>query len=236
MNVHIMTPFPDMVNSIIGSSILSKAKLKGHVNYKVYNLFDFLKNSTNNRIDDYPFGGGSGMILKPEPIFDAFDFINKELSPYAKVVYPTPDGVLLNQNLCNELSRSEDLVIINGHYKGIDQRIRDNIVTHEISIGDYVLTGGELAGMVILDSIVRLIPNVINSKESADLDSFSHPLLDGPHYTRPAQYNGMDTPEILLSGNHKEIEKWITSKREEKTKSRRPDLWKKYKDLKKGKR
>jgi len=236
MNVHIITPFSDMVNSIIESSILNKAKLKGCVNYKVYNLFDFLENSSNKRIDDYPFGGGAGMILKPEPIFDAFNFISKKLNSSAKVIYPTPDGVLLNQSLCDELSQAKDLVIINGHYKGIDQRIRDSIITHEISIGDYVLTGGELAGMVILDSIIRLIPNVINSKESADLDSFSHPLLDGPHYTRPAQYDEMKIPEVLSSGNHKEIEKWITLEREEKTKSRRPDLWKKYKDLKKGKR
>ena len=127
-----------------------------------------------------------------------------------------------------------NLIILCGHYKGIDQRVRDSIVTNEISIGDYILTGGELAGMIILDSIIRLIPEVINSEESSRLDSFSAPLLDGPHYTRPSNYNNMKTPEVLLSGNHKEIEKWFTSKREEKTKLRRPDLWEKYKKLKEG--
>ena len=236
MRVHIITPFPDMVNSIIGCSILGKAHERACIEYQIYNLFDFLENSTNKRIDDYPFGGGSGMILKPEPIFEAFNFIKQNLddSSSTKVIYPSPDGDLLNQELSQELSETSEIVIINGHYKGIDQRIRDNIVTNEISIGDYILTGGELAGMVILDSIIRLIPEVINSKESSELDSFSHPLLDGPHYTRPSEYNNMKTPEVLLSGNHKEIEKWFTSKREEKTKLKRPDLWEKYKESKKG--
>ena len=236
MNIHIVTPFPEMIKSIIDSSILAKAQQRECVKYYVYDLFDFSKKSTNKRIDDYPFGGGSGMILKPEPIFEVFNLIKKKIKNNYRVIYPTPDGVLLNHNLSKELSQAEDLVIINGHYKGIDQRIRDNIITDEVSIGDYVLTGGELAGMVILDSIVRLIPNVINSKESSDLDSFSHPLLDGPHYTRPASYNGMDVPEVLLSGNHKEIEDWFYLKREQKTKLRRYDLWEKYKKLKKGKR
>ena len=236
MKVHIITPFPAMIDSIIDSSILGKASERGCVEYKVYNLFDFCNNSSNHRIDDYPFGGGSGMILKPEPIFDAFKLIKKDLNDIdsTKVIYPTPDGDLLNQEISYELSKIDEIVIINGHYKGIDQRIRDTLVTDEISIGDYVLTGGELAGMVILDSIIRLIPNVINSKESSDLDSFSQPLLDGPHYTRPANYENMDTPEVLLSGNHKEIEKWFISKREEKTKLKRPDLWGKYKKLKEG--
>ena len=236
MNIHIVTPFPKMIKSIIESSILAKAEQRKCVKYYVYDLFDFSKKSTNKRIDDYPFGGGSGMILKPEPIFEVFNLIKKKMKNNYRVIYPTADGVLLNHNLSQELSRTEDLVIINSHYKGIDQRIRDNIITDEVSIGDYVLTGGELAGMVILDSIVRLIPNVINSKESSDLDSFSHPLLDGPHYTRPASYNGMDVPEVLLSGNHKEIEDWFCLKREQKTKLRRSDLWEKYKKLKKGKR
>ena len=233
MKVHIITPFPEMVKSIVNCSILGKAQEKGYVKYHIYNLFDYLEKSTNKRIDDYPFGGGYGMILKPEPIFEVFNLIKKDLSNNAKVIFPTPDGILLNQDLSKELSEGNEIIIINGHYKGIDQRIRDYMITDEISIGDYVLTGGELAGMIILDSIVRLIPDVINSKESSDLDSFSHPLLDGPHYTRPAEYNNMKTPEILLSGNHKEIEKWFISKREEKTKLKRPDLWEKYKKLKK---
>ena len=236
MKVHIITPFPEMVKSIINCSILGKAQEKEYVEYYVHNLFDFSEKSTNKRIDDYRFGGGSGMILKPEPIFEVFNSIKQNLSDGARIIYPTPDGMLLNQNLSNQLSQVDDVIVINGHYKGIDQRVRDCIITDEISIGDYVLTGGELAGMVILDSIVRLIPGVINSKESSDLDSFSQPLLDGPHYTRPANYNDMNVPEILLSGNHKEIEKWFNLKREEKTKLRRPDLWDQYKKIKKGKR
>ena len=236
MKVHIITPFPEMVKSIINSSILAKSQQKGYVEYHLYNLFDFVKNSANKRIDDYPFGGGAGMILKPEPIFEIFNLIKEGLNDGHRVIYPTPDGKLLNHNLSEEFSKINDLVIINGHYKGIDQRVRDSIVTDEISIGDYVLTGGELAGMVILDSIIRLMPGVINSKESSDLDSFSYPLLDGPHYTRPAKYDDMDVPEVLLSGNHQEIEKWFNEKREEKTKLRRPDLWVKYKNIKKDER
>ena len=145
MNIHIVTPFPEMIKSIIDCSILGKAQEKGHVKYYVYNLFDFSQKSTNKRIDDYPFGGGSGMILKPEPIFEVFNLIKKNLNNNARVIYPTPDGILLNQNLSKELSQMDDIVIINGHYKGIDQRIRDHIITDEVSIGDYVLTGGELA-------------------------------------------------------------------------------------------
>ena len=236
MKVHIITPFPEMIESIINCSILAKSQEKGHVKYYTYNLFDFVSNSANKRIDDYPFGGGAGMILKPEPIFDVFNLISKNMIETPRVIYPTPDGTLLNQNLSQELSQVDDIVIINGHYKGIDQRIRDHIVTDEISIGDYVLTGGELAGMIILDSIIRLIPGVISSKESSDLDSFSHPLLDGPHYTRPASYNNMDVPDILLSGDHKKIENWFNLQRKEKTKLRRHDLWLEYKKLKKGKR
>ena len=235
MKVYIVTPFPDMINSIINSSILAKSQERDCVEYYVYNLFEFANKSTNKRIDDYPFGGGAGMILKPEPIFEVFNLIKTKLKGNSKVIYPTPDGKLLNHDLSKELSQVDDLVIISGHYKGIDQRVRDNIITDEVSIGDYVLTGGELAGMVILDSIIRLIPGVINSKESSELDSFSHPLLDGPHYTRPADYNNMKAPDVLLSGNHKEIEKWFNTQREEKTKLRRPDLWDKYKKIKKGK-
>ena len=206
MKIHILTPFPDMINSIIKSSILGKAQERRCVKYFVYNLFDF-SHLKSKRIDDYPFGGGAGMILKPEPIFNAFNYIRNKLdNPESiKVIYPTPDGKILNQDLSKKMSEIKELIIINGHYKGIDQRVRDSIITDEISIGDYVLTGGELPGMVILDSIIRLIPNVINSKESSDLDSFSSPLLDGPHYTRPSNYNNIEVPEVLLSGNHKKI-------------------------------
>ena len=229
MNVHFLTPFPKMVDSIIGESILARAQSKGYVNYDIHNLFDYA-DEPHCRIDDYPFGGGSGMVMKPEPVFRAFEEVSKSLDDKKslRVIYPTPDGKVLTQSLAQELSAADQLIFINGHYKGIDQRIRDHIVTDEISIGDYVLTGGELASAVILDSVIRLIPGVLNNIESADSDSFSHPLLDGPHYTRPEVYNGMETPKILLSGHHQKIDEWVNEQRENKTHERRPDLWKKY--------
>ncbi len=229
MNIHFLTPFPKMVNSIISESILGRGQSKGYVNYNIHNLFDYA-DEPHCRIDDYPFGGCSGMVMKPEPVFRAFDEVSKSLDDKKslRVIYPTPDGKVLTQALAQELSATDQLVFINGHYKGIDQRIRDHIVTDEISIGDYVLTGGELASAVILDSVIRLIPGVLNNIESADTDSFSHPLLDGPHYTRPEVYNGMETPKILLSGHHQKIDEWVNEQRENKTRVRRPDLWKKY--------
>lgn len=233
MNIHFLTPFPKMVDSIVSESILGRAASKGYVNYNIHNLFDYADNP-HSRIDDYPFGGGSGMVMKPEPVFRAFDKVSKSLDDKKslRVIYPTPDGKVLTQALAQEISLTDQLVFINGHYKGIDQRIRDYIVTDEISIGDYVLTGGELASAVILDSVIRLIPGVLNNIESADTDSFSHPLLDGPHYTRPEVYNDMETPKILLSGHHEKINEWVNQKRENKTRERRPDLWKKYISLK----
>jgi tRNA (guanine37-N1)-methyltransferase len=221
-----------MVDAIISESILGRSEKKNLVKFHVINLFDF-SNSSHQRIDDYPFGGGVGMILKPEPMFRAYDKIISELpcDPELKVVFPTPDGQLLNHKLAFNLSQSENLIFICGHYKGIDQRIRNNIVTDEISIGDYVITGGELASIIILDASIRLIPGVLNSFESAQSDSFSQTLLDCPYYTRPEIYREMKTPEVLLSGNHGKIEDWKKNKRIQKTKDRRPDLWEKYNKL-----
>jgi len=229
MSVHLLTPFPKMVDMIINESILGRAQKKGHVSYSVHNLFDYA-DPPHMRIDDYPFGGGSGMVMKPEPVFSAFDQVSKvlDVEKTIRVVFPTPDGKQFTHEIAEDLAKCEQLIFINGHYKGIDQRIRDNLVTDEISIGDYVLTGGELPTMVILDSIIRLIPGVLNNMESADTDSFAHPLLDGPHYTRPEEFNGMKTPKILLSGHHQKIEDWMMEQRKKKTLERRPDLWKKY--------
>ena len=178
------------------------------------------------------------MVLKPEPVFRAFDQVMDELLSHAKprVVFPTPDGEVFSHEKAMEFSNSENLVFINGHYKGIDQRIRDELVTDEVSIGDYVLTGGELPALIILDAVVRLIPGVLNSSESAETDSFADMLLDCPHYTRPESYRGLDSPPVLLSGNHKEIENWQVNKRREKTRDRRPDLWDKYNNLEDGKK
>ena len=233
MKVHFLTPFPEMIDSIIGESILGRARSKGYVDYSIHNLFDYT-DEPHRRIDDYPFGGGAGMVMKPEPSFRAFSEANKSLDDKKslRVIYPTPDGKVLTQAIAQELSVVDQIVFINGHYKGIDQRIRDHIVTDEISIGDYVITGGEIASAVILDSLIRLIPGVLNNIESADTDSFSHSLLDGPHYTRPEVYNGMETPKILLSGHHQKIDEWVNDQREYKTRERRPDIWKNYISLK----
>ena len=229
MIFHFLTPFPKIIDTIINESILGKAISNDYIDYHIYNLFEFT-DSSNMRLDDYPFGGGSGMVMKPEPVFKAFNFASQQFNfdCNTRVIFPTPDGKQLTQELSSKLVNCDQILFINGHYKGIDQRIRDNIVTDEISIGDYVLTGGELASMVIVDSIVRLIPGVLNNIESANSDSFSNPLLDGPHYTRPENFNGMKVPNILLSGHHREIDNWIKDQREKKTIDRRPDLWEKY--------
>ena len=230
--IFMLTPFPKMVEAVISESILGRSEKNNQVKFHIKNLFDFT-DSPHQRIDDYPFGGGSGMILKPEPIFRAYDKILTELSDDTnlRIVFPTPDGKMLNHAEAFNLSQCENLVFICGHYKGIDQRVRDELVTDEISIGDYVITGGELASMIILDATIRLIPGVLNTYESATSDSFSQKLLDYPHYTRPEIYREMKAPKILLSGDQNKIENWKKNKREQKTKKRRPDIWKKYKNL-----
>ena len=235
--MHFLTPFPEIVKAVVSESILGRAEKKGLAQFHIKNLFDF-SDPPHHRIDDYPFGGGSGMILKPEPVFRAFDQVLEELSDDSnhRVIFPTPDGKVFDHNTALNLSQSQNLVFINGHYKGIDQRIRDELVTDEISIGDYVLTGGELPSLVILDAIIRLIPGVLNSYESAATDSFADVLLDYPHYTRPESYRDKASPSVLLSGNHKEIENWKNKKRQEKTRDRRPDLWEKYNKLEDGKK
>ena len=235
--VYFLTPFPEMVKSVVSESILGRAEKKELVQFHTKNLFDFA-DPPHRRIDDYPFGGGVGMVLKPEPVFRAFDVVTEELTINSdtRVVFPTPDGKVFDHDSAIDLGRCQNLIFINGHYKGVDQRIRDELVTDEISIGDYVLTGGELPSLIILDAIVRLIPGVLNSYESAETDSFAGMLLDCPHYTRPETFREMESPPVLLSGNHKEIENWKKKKSEEKTQIRRPDLWEKYNKLEDGKK
>ena len=234
MNINIITPFPAMFDSILNQSILLKAKQKNVVEYNIFNLFNYL-NNPSQRIDDYPFGGGEGMLLKPEPIFNAVDEIKSSLNDKdVRVVFPTPDGTLFEHKKAKELSGERSLIFICGHYKGIDQRIRDEIVTDEISIGDFVLTSGELPTMIMIDSIVRLKQGVLNNYDSASKDSFYKILLDGPHYTRPRNFNGLKVPDILVSGNHKEIEEWFFNEQKTKTKKLRKDLWNKYKSYKKS--
>ena len=225
LNINIITPFPKMFDVITNESILLKSYEKGLVNFNICDLFDYLK-TAKDRIDDYPFGGGEGMILKAEPLANAINKIKNNKG--SRIIFPTPDGKLFDQNIAYELAKEDSLIFISGHYKGIDQRIRDKFVTDEYSIGDYVLTNGELPTMLMLDAIVRLKEGVLNNYKSATKDSFSSDLLDGPHYTRPRVFNDLAVPDVLLSGNHKEIEKWFLKQRELKTKKRRKDLWMKY--------
>ena len=227
LNINVITPFPKMFDIMTNESIMLKASEKGLVNFNICNLFDYLK-TAKDRIDDYPFGGGEGMIMKAEPIANALEKIKKNNHVNSRIVFPTPDGKLFNQEIAYNLANEKSLIFISGHYKGIDQRIRDEFVTDEYSIGDYVLTNGELPTMLMLDSIVRLKEGVLNNYKSATKDSFSEELLDGPHYTRPRIFNNAAVPDVLLSGNHKEIEKWFLKEREKKTKKRRKDLWDKY--------
>ena len=228
MKIFMITPFPDVIHSFMKTSMIKKAQEYEIIDYEVLNLFDYADKPHRN-IDDYPFGGGNGMVMKPEPIFRAFDKIKRN-SNIENVIFPTPDGKIFNQNEANKFKESKTLVFICGHYKGIDQRVRDNLVTHEYSIGDYVITGGELSSLVILDSIVRLIPGVLNNIESAKTDSFESNLLDCNYYTRPEIFRNLKVPEILLSGHHKRIENWKLEQKKNKTKKNRPDLWLKYKN------
>ena len=225
MEIHFISPFKEIAQVTLNKSILGRAKKNGYVNYHFYTLFDFA-DSPHYSIDDSPFGGGVGMIIKPEPIFRAIDTIlSKKINGQAyRIIFPTPDGQVFEQQFAKELSMVENLIFISGHYKGLDQRVRDNLITDEISIGDFVLTGGDLPSLVIIDTIVRLIPGVIGKIESVETDSFSNPLLDYPHYTRPVNFRGFKVPDVLLSGHHSKIKKWRFNKRLEKTKILRPDL------------
>jgi len=228
LHIHLITGFPNLVQSPLQDSILRRAQQKNLVRIDVYDLRDYTTDK-HRQIDDYPYGGGPGMVLKPEPIFRCVRDILRRFKPEKpRIILLTPDGVTYTQELAEELSREQHLILISGHYKGVDERVREALVTDEISIGDYVLSGGELPALVIIDSVVRLVPGVISDYESAATDSFSRGILDHPHYTRPEVFEGMRVPEVLLSGHHAEIEKWRLSKALERTRQRRPDLYERY--------
>jgi len=229
MKIFIITPFPDVIDSFMNNSMIKKAIKKQVVTYEILDLFEYT-NKLDHHIDDYPFGGGDGMVMKPEPIFRAFDSIKTKIEDSTKVIYPTPDGRKFSQIEANKLTKNKNLVFICGHYKGVDQRVRDNLITDEYSIGDYVITGGELSSLVIIDSIVRLLPGVLNNIESAKSDSFESDLLDCNYYTRPEIYRGLKVPKVLLSGHHQKIKEWKLEQKQIKTKDNRPDLWLKYKN------
>ena len=223
--IDIISATPDLLKSPFSGSIMKRALDNGLVDINFHDLRDYSV-SNNKQIDDYQFGGGAGMVLMIEPINNCVNFLKKQ-NNYSEIIYMTPDAPVLNQKICNKLSVSGNLIIICGHYKGIDQRVRDNIITMEISIGDYVLSGGELPAAVLCDSIVRLIPGVINDGTSALTDSFQDNLLSPPVYTRPSTFHNLKVPDVLISGNKNKIETWREEKSIEKTERIRPDLLKK---------
>jgi tRNA (guanine37-N1)-methyltransferase len=226
MRIDIITVLPDLLKSPFGHSILQRAITKGLVEVNLINLRDHATDSYKS-VDDYMFGGGAGMVMMIEPILNCINSL-KEQRKYDEIIYMSPDGELLNQKTCNQISTLKNIVILCGHYKGIDERLREHVITKEISIGDYVLSGGELAAAVLADSVIRLLPGVLSDETSALFDSFQDDLLSPPVYTRPADYKGWKVPEILLSGNQKKIDEWRHEKALERTKARRPDLYKKF--------
>lgn len=222
MRIDIITVLPELLESPLNHSIVKRAKDKGLVEINIINLRDFTTDR-HKTVDDYAFGGGAGMVMMIEPVYKAIEKLKSERL-YDEIIYTSPDGETFNQNMANRMSLLNNLIILAGHYKGIDQRIRDHLITKEISVGDYVLSGGEIPAAIITDAIVRLIPGVLTDEQSALTDSFQDNLLAPPVYTRPSNFNGWTVPDILLSGNTPEVEKWRMEQSIERTKRLRPDL------------
>ena len=225
MDFHVLTIFPEMFESPFSSGLISKASVKGLIKI---NCHDIRKYSTDRHksVDDYPFGGGPGMVLKPEPIFSAVEDLqsSNEIGNNSRIIVMSPQGRMFDKNIARELTRYDELVLICGRYEGIDDRVIQNLADEELSIGNYILNGGELAAMVVIDAVSRLLPGVVGSEQSILEDSLSENLLKYPQYTRPRSFRGFEVPEVLLSGNHKIIEKWRKDKSIEKTNNKRPDL------------
>jgi tRNA (guanine37-N1)-methyltransferase len=226
MRIDIISVLPGLLESPLNDSIIKRAKDKGLVEIYLHNLRDYSLSKHKN-VDDYAFGGGAGMVMSVEPISRCIEKLQSKRT-YDEIIYTSPDGEILNQTTSNRLSLLQNIIILCGHYKGVDQRIRDLYITREISIGDYVLSGGELPAAVITDSIIRLIPGVLNDETSALSDSLQDNLLAPPVYTRPREFKGLSVPDILLSGNDKAIDDWRMEQAMQRTKERRPDLWQKF--------
>jgi len=229
LRIDIISAVPDLLYSPINNSIIKRAKDKGLVQIHVHDLRDYTTDK-HQKIDDYPYGGGAGMVLSPQPVFDCIEKLTSERK-YDEVIFTAPDGEVFEQQHANQLSVKSNIIFLCGHYKGVDQRIRDELITREFSIGDYVLSGGELPALVMTDAVTRLIPGVLGDSESALTDSFQDTLLDAPVYTRPATFRGLEVPDVLLTGDHKKIEKWRSDEAEKRTKERRPDLYDKFKKI-----
>ncbi len=226
MRFDVITAFPNLISGPLEESMIKRAQVKGLVEIYVHDLREFTKDK-HRQIDDYPYGGGPGMILKPEPFFCCVDQIVEDVQlKKRKILFMSPQGNEFTQKMANKFSNLEHLILLSGHYKGVDERVIENLVDEEISIGDYVLTGGELPSLIVIDAIVRLIPGVLNDLESANTDSFQQELLDCPYYTRPEKFRGECVPEVLLSGHHKKIQEWRRNQSLLRTKKRRVDLLK----------
>lgn len=228
-NFHIMTLFPEMVLSGLHTSILGRAAARGDISIEAVNIRDYTTDK-HGKVDDYTYGGGAGMLMQAQPVFDAYQSIIDHIGQdkRRRVIYVTPQGRTFHQDMARELSREEELIFLCGHYEGIDERVLEEIVTDEISLGDYVLTGGELAAMVMVDAIARLVPGVLHNDESAATESFGDGLLEYPQYSRPEIWHDKRVPEILLSGDHGKVDAWRLAQSLERTRQRRPDLYEKY--------
>lgn len=231
MKFHILTLFPEMIEQGLNNSIIKRATEAGHLSIHAVNIRDYTLDK-HNKVDDYPYGGGAGMLMQAQPVYDAYKALVKEHEeagkPTPRVVFMTPQGKTFRQEIAQELAKEEELIFLCGHYEGIDERVLEEIVTDEISIGDYVLTGGELPAMVVIDTVARLIPGVLNNDESANDESFAGNLLEYPQYTRPEVWHEKSVPEVLLSGHHANIAKWRLEQSVERTRVKRPDLYEKY--------
>lgn len=223
MNYHILTLFPEMVLDGLNTSIIGRAKEKGLLSIEAVNIRDFTQNK-HNRVDDYPYGGGAGMVMQAQPVYDAYRHVEEKIGGKPRVIYMTPQGKTFHQKMAEEFAKEEDLVFLCGHYEGIDERVLEEIVTDYVSIGDYVLTGGELPAMVMIDAISRLLEDVLHNDTSAEFETFHDNLLEYPQYSRPEIWNGKQVPPVLLSGHHANIEKWRREQSIMRTVQNRPDL------------
>ncbi len=223
MIFHVLTLFPDMIRDGLNTSVTGRALASGRILLNAVNIRDYSKDK-HKHVDDYPYGGGAGMVMQPEPIALAYEDIVKDMEKRPRVIYVTPQGSVFNQSMAEELAKEEELVFLCGHYEGVDERILEEIVTDYVSIGDYVLTGGELPALVMMDAISRLVPGVLNNEDSAEFESFHDNLLEHPHYTRPVEYRGSRVPDVLLSGHHGNIDRWRREQSLKRTLERRPDL------------
>lgn len=238
MHFHVLTLFPEMVMDGLNTSIIGRAVKNGHITIEATNIRDFAENK-HGHVDDYPYGGGAGMVMQPGPVYRAYEHVKNAVNERRmkenngsgfgekdrlRVIYMTPQGRVFNQSIAEELAKEEDIVLLCGHYEGIDERVLEMIVTDNLSIGDYVLTGGELPAMVVIDTVSRLVPGVLNNDVSAEFETFHDNLLEYPQYTRPEEFMGRKVPEVLLSGHHKNIEAWRQEQSLQRTRERRPDL------------